>query len=84
MLLNQMTILRGVTPLFYEEEVEDERDSRQLIATLEQANQLHGIQSLLINRLDSLEGAGSEDVCRLIPLGSKHRDVQSSRKLSCL
>ncbi|WP_279452898.1 hypothetical protein [Aeromonas veronii] len=64
--------------------MEDERDSRQLIATLEQANQLHGIQSLLINRLDSLEGAGSEDVCRLIPLGSKHRDVQSSQKLSCL
>ncbi|PKQ78890.1 pyruvate kinase [Aeromonas sobria] len=84
MLLNQMTILRGVTPLFYEEEVEDERDSRQLIAMLEQANQLHGIQSLLINRLDSLEGAGNEDVCRLIPLGSKHRNFTSSRKPSYL
>jgi len=84
MLLNQMTILRGVTPLFYEEDTEDENGSQQLITTLEQADQLHGIQSLLINRLDSLEGAGNEDVCRLIPLGSKHRDFPSSRRSSSL
>ena len=36
------------------------------------------------NRLDSLEGAGSEDVCRLIPLGSKHRDAPPSRSSSFL
>jgi pyruvate kinase len=66
-LLNQMAILRGVKPLHYQDHDPQPHHS-QLIDTLRRADQLKGIHSLLISRLDSLEGSGHEDVCRLVPL----------------
>lgn len=68
-LLNQMTILRGVRPIHYLDNAPQHLHG-QLVEALQQADQLRGIHSLLINRLDALEGAGSEDVCRLVPLSS--------------
>ena len=69
LLLNQMAILRGVSPLFFEQTATDNQHHR-LIETLRQAGQLNGIDSLLISQLDAMEGAGHEDVCRLVPLSA--------------
>ncbi|MGY3960264.1 pyruvate kinase [Aeromonas popoffii] len=66
-LLNQMAILRGVRPIHYLDS-DPQHHHSQLIDTLHRADQLKGIHSLLISRLDSLEGSGHEDVCRLVPL----------------
>ena len=78
-LLNQMTILRGVRPLHYLDESPQHLHC-PLVETLQRADQLHGIQTLLISRLDALEGAGPEDVCRLVPLpGVQHGSRQESR-----
>lgn len=66
-LLNQMTILRGVKPILFQAHASQPQQD-QLIAALQKADQLEGIHSLLISRLDSLEGAGHEDVCRLVSL----------------
>ncbi|MGY3879612.1 pyruvate kinase [Aeromonas enteropelogenes] len=77
-LLNQMTILRGVTPIFFQENA-PQPHHEHLIAALQQADQLDGIHSLLISRLDSLEGAGHEDVCRLVSLsGIAHQPVPAA------
>ncbi|WP_197068418.1 hypothetical protein, partial [Aeromonas taiwanensis] len=62
-----MTILRGVKPILFQAHASQPQQD-QLIAALQKADQLEGIHSLLISRLDSLEGAGHEDVCRLVSL----------------
>lgn len=68
-LLNQMAMLRGVRPIYFEQTQTDGHHDH-LIATLRQANQLTGLDSLLISQLDALEGYGHEDVCRLVPLST--------------
>ena len=77
-LLNQMTILRGVRPLHYLDESPQHLHC-PLVETLQRADQLHGIQTLLISRLDALEGAGPEDVCRLVPCPVSSTDPVRSR-----
>ncbi|WP_429162590.1 pyruvate kinase [Aeromonas media] len=82
-LLNQMTILRGVRPLHYLDESPRHLHC-PLVETLQRADQLHGIQTLLISRLDALEGAGPEDVWRLVPLPAVQRGSRQESRDSLI
>ncbi len=67
-LLAQMTILRGVEPLYFKAAESHVDLAPQLVECLRQkANEAH-ISSILMTQLDSIEGMGEINACRLLSL----------------
>jgi len=68
-LLARLSILRGVEPLFVS--VTEEEVSQTVLALLEETLQERNIQSLLVSRFESVEGAGDVNISRLITVKQK-------------
>ncbi len=70
-LLSKMAILRGVTPIYMANiEQNAERLAQQLLMHLSTQAIEKNISSLLVTQLESVEGVGSVNVCRLLHLNS--------------
>lgn len=68
-LLAKMAILRGVTPIFFSHEAHQSIELPTLIAEhLKTRTSALPISSLLITQLESVEGSGDVNVCRLLKL----------------
>lgn len=67
-LLAQMTILRGVEPLYFKAEGAKIELAPQVVECLNQKAQEAQISSILMAQLDSIEGMGEVNACRLLNL----------------
>ncbi len=67
-LLAQMTILRGVEPLYFKAEGAKVELASQVVECLNQKAQEAQISSILMTQLDSIEGMGEVNACRLLSL----------------
>ncbi len=68
-LLAQLTILRGVEPLYFKAAEENTTDiAPQLVECLRQKANDSSISSILMTQLDSIEGMGEINACRLLKL----------------
>ena len=67
-LLAQMTILRGVEPLYFKAEGAKVELAPQVVECLNQKAQEAQISSILMTQLDSIEGMGEVNACRLLNL----------------
>ena len=66
-LLSKMTILRGVTPTYFDYITHSpETLAQQILRLLENKAQSANISSILITQLEELEGVGDINVCRLL------------------
>ncbi len=74
-LLSKLTILRGVTPIYMTNiDKNAEALSKQLVGHLSTQASEKEITSLLVTQLESVEGVGSVNVCRLLHL-TAHEDL---------
>jgi pyruvate kinase len=70
-LLSKLAILRGVTPVYMTNiEKNAEILAKQLVEHLSTQASEKQISSLLVTQLESVEGVGSVNVCRLLHLNS--------------
>lgn len=67
-LLAKLSILRGVEPVYFTPEGSSEQLPNQIIESLESRAKTHRINSILMTQLDSVEGVGNINVCRLLHL----------------
>ncbi|MFZ6042623.1 pyruvate kinase [Vibrio natriegens] len=67
-LLAQLTILRGVEPLYFKVTEETADIAPQLVECLRQKAESASISSILMTQLDSIEGMGEINACHLLKL----------------
>lgn len=79
-LLRKLSLLRGVTPT-YLSAIEKQADllSQQVLNRLQRDAQEQNISSLLMTQLESVEGVGNINVCRLLYLPSNKKKVISKK-----
>lgn len=79
-LLRKLSLLRGVTPA-YLSAIEKQADllSQQVLNRLQRDAQEQNISSLLMTQLESVEGVGNINVCRLLYLPSNKKKAISKK-----
>lgn len=71
-LLGKFTLLRGVTPLYFEyPDFSDTSVSEAVVRYLRDEVEAHKISSLLITQFESVDGSGTTNVCRLLTLDKR-------------
>ncbi|OLQ92130.1 pyruvate kinase [Vibrio panuliri] len=82
-LLAKLALLRGVTPVYFSS---SQVNSNELPTSVAQCLQNHThlakVSSLLITQLESLEGSGDVNVCRLLKLQDNQTHLKTEREIA--
>lgn len=81
-LLAQLTILRGVEPLYFKAEDSNTDIAPQLIESLRSKAAQASISSILMTQLDSIEGMGEINACRLLNLNTSAKVSQAEPEVA--
>ncbi|CAE6942341.1 Belongs to the pyruvate kinase family [Vibrio sp. B1FLJ16] len=81
-LLAQLTILRGVEPLYFKAEDSNTDIAPQLVESLRSKAVQASISSILMTQLDSIEGMGEINACRLLNLNASAKVSQAEAEVA--